>query len=128
MPDWQPNWEDVAFDHAAAQAAISQCKLSAGALDTGFTGFAQAVTALRTNGAWTGAYQSDYDGAQGRLGTDAGHTAGDLRTLASAIEAAAGKAKAEQTRREQDRARWRREKAAEDEARRNRPRGGRVPE
>ncbi len=30
--------------------------------------------------------------------------------------------------REQDRARWRREKAAEDEARRNRPRGGRVPE
>jgi uncharacterized protein YukE len=128
MPDWQPNWEDVVFDHAAAQAAISQCKLSAGALDTGFSGFAQAVVALRSNGAWTGSYQSDYDGAQGRLSTDAGGTAADLRTLASAIESAAGKATAEQTRREQDRARWKREKKAEDDARRNRPRGGRVPE
>lgn len=128
MPDWQPNWEDVVFDHAAAQAAVSECRLSAGALDTGFTGFGQAVTALRTDGAWTGTYQADYDGAQGRLSTDAAGTAADLRTLASAIESAAARAKAEQTRREQDRARWRREKAAEDEARRNRPRGGHVPE
>jgi hypothetical protein len=128
VPDWQPNWEDVVFDHAAAQAAIDQCQLSAGALDTGFTGVGQAAMTLAASGAWTGSYRVEYDDAMGTLSTDAGDTAGDLRKLAAAIATAANKAETEQAERERDRARWRQEKDAEDEARRaRRPRGGQLP-
>jgi hypothetical protein len=123
MPNWEPNWEDVEFDHGAAQAAAAQCRLSAGALDTGFTGVATAVTKLATDGAWTGAYQVEFDTARIALGTDASGAADDLRTLAGAIESAATAATAEQNKRERDRDRWRTQKAAEDAARvpRNRP-------
>ncbi len=117
MPDWQPNWDDVEFDHGAAQAAITQCQLSAGALDTAFTGVSTAVSRLAADGAWTGAYQVEFDGARTTVSTDASGTADDLRRLATAIAIAATKATAEQTRRENDRDRWRAEKAAEDAAR-----------
>lgn len=117
MPDWQPNWEDVEFDHAAAQAAAAQCRLRAGALDTGFTGVATAVTKLATDGAWTGPYQVEFDTARIALGADATDTADALRTLAGAIENAATAATTEQNKRERDRDRWRTQKAAEDAAR-----------
>jgi hypothetical protein len=117
----------VTFDHAAAQAAIDQCRLSAGALDTGFTGVGQATTTLSANGAWTGTYRDDYDDAVRTLSTDAGDTAGDLRRLASDIALAAGNARTEQAKRERDRVRWQKEKDVEDEARRAQRPGGYVP-
>jgi hypothetical protein len=123
MPDWDPNWEDVEFDHAAARAAVAECRLSAGALDTGFTGVSTAVTKLATDGAWTGPFQGEFDAAQATLATDARGTADDLRTLAGAIERAAAAATTEQNRRERDRDRWRGEKAAEDAARVDRRHG-----
>jgi hypothetical protein len=116
MPDWQPDWEDVVFDHAAAQAAIAECEHSASALDTAFTGVAQADTRLGTDGAWTGRYQREYDTERSALSTDAAAVAEDLRSLAGGIRSAAEDAAAEQTRRESERQRWWDEKRAEDAA------------
>lgn len=117
MPTWQPNWEDVDFDYEAAWAAIAECHSAAGALDTGFTGFAAAVSALETDGAWVGAYRLDFDDARAIVATDAGATADELRTLAGAIEDAIYEAASEQAHRERERERWHEEKAREDAAR-----------
>jgi hypothetical protein len=127
MPNWQPNWEDVAFDHAAAQAAIDECLAAAGALDTGFGGVATANAALTTDGAWVGAYQVEYDGARATLSGDASVLAAELRRVAGSIQTARGAATTEQTQRENDRERWRTEKAAEDAARAQNPRGRNIP-
>jgi uncharacterized protein YukE len=117
MPNWQPNWEDVQFDHAAAQAAITECDLAAGALDNALAGVDGAVTALTNNGSWYGAYQVDYDIAQQRLRGDFPDTRQALRKLATDIATAATNARNEQAHRESERDSWRQEKAAEDQAR-----------
>ena len=117
MPNWQPNWEDVQFDHAAARAAITECDLAAGALDNALAGVDGAVTALTNNGSWYGAYQVEYDIAQQRLRGEFPTTRQALRRLAADIATAASNARTEQTQRESERDRWRREKAAEDQAR-----------
>jgi hypothetical protein len=127
MPDWQPNWEDVDFDHAAAQAAVDECRLSAGALDTAFTGVATAEATLDTDGAWAGPYRFDFDAAQPAMMTDAGDTAGALRRLANDIATAAVQAGAEQEQRERDRERWWAEKAVEDQQRAQQPPGRNIP-
>jgi K+-sensing histidine kinase KdpD len=116
MPTWQPNWEDVDFDHEAARAAVAECRSAAGALDSGFTGFATAVTTLDADGAWVGMYRVDFDDARAIVEADAGATAEELRTLASAIENAIAHAIYEQARRERERENWQAEKAREDAA------------
>lgn len=125
MPNWQPNWEDVKFDHAKAQAAIDQCNNSAGALDNALTGWATALGALTTNGQWVGAYRDQFDTAIPGFEQDANDTRDALRQLAGQITTAAGQATTEQARRVADRERWQQE--AEQE-RANRPSGGHVPE
>lgn len=111
MPDWQPDWTDVAFDHAAATTAVEQCRASARAVDGALGGLA----GLPATDHWVGRYKDDWSDDQGPTRTDLQGTAADLRSLATAIEQAAAGARAEQTRREQDRDRWWDEVRAENE-------------
>lgn len=111
MPDWQPNWSDVGFDHAAATAAADECRSSARAIDAGLTGLAGLPAADH----WVGAYKDDWSADQGPTRTDLSGTRDDLRALARAIDQAATDARAEQTHREQERERWREEVRAETE-------------
>lgn len=126
VPDWQPNWDDVVFDYAAADVAITQCNQAAGALDTATTGVGAAVTALGTDAEWRGNYRLQFDQAVPRIPHDASSTQFDLRQLAQRIADAAAAAKQEQAFRESERARWHQLQAAEDEARRRRWRN--IPE
>ncbi|HYZ99934.1 MAG TPA: hypothetical protein VE575_14335 [Acidimicrobiales bacterium] len=113
MPDWQPNWDDVDFDHARTQAAIDECERAAGALDTVVDGLHGAHRQLDSDGAWRGRYRDDYDTEQPAIVDDAVATRDALRALALAISDAAGAATAEQARREADRERWREERDRE---------------
>jgi len=128
MPNWQPNWDDVEFDQARAQAAADECRLAAGALENVIDGLDGAHTALASDAAWTGVYRDDYDGEQPAVADEAISARAALVVLAAAIEGAAGAAAAEQVRREADRERWRaerdREIASEEAGRRP---GGRIP-
>jgi uncharacterized protein YukE len=108
-PNWQPNWDDVDFDHAKARAAADACRQAVGALTTVVDGFATAQGTLVTEASWEGRFRDDYDGEHPKVIAEAIDTRQALRDLARAIETAAGEASAEQTRREADRERWRQE-------------------
>ena len=126
MPNWQPNWEDVEFDHAKAQAAIAECNNSARGLDSALAGLATEATTLDANGAWTGRYRTDFDAARPVVEHDGVATRTALLDLARAIATAAAQATTEQAGRVADRERWRQEKAQEDAQRPSG--GGRIPE
>jgi hypothetical protein len=111
VPDWQPNWSDVAFDHGAATTAAAECRASARALDTALGG----LDGLPATDHWVGQYEDDWSADQAPTRTDLGGTRDDLRALARAIDQAAADARAEQTHREQERARWREEAREEAE-------------
>ncbi|MGH9111478.1 MAG: hypothetical protein ACRDZN_04145 [Acidimicrobiales bacterium] len=113
MPDWQPNWDDVVFDHAKAQGAVDECNRAAGALDTVLTGLDAAHRSLETDGAWTGGYRDDYGAEVPDLTADASATRDALRSLASSLATAMAAATSEQQRRVADRERWRAERDRE---------------
>lgn len=115
MPDWQPNWNDVEFDHAAATTAATECRSSARAIDAALGG----LDGLPGTDHWIGAYKDDWSADQGPTRTDLSGTRDDLRALARAIDQAVADARAEQSQREADRERWfeeAREEAAEQPA------------
>jgi uncharacterized protein YukE len=115
VANW-PNWKDVDFDFALAQAVIDECDRAAGALDTGLTGLSTAVAALDRDGAWIGSYSDDFHEAEPRLKGDATRTRDALRTLAGSIATASQAAHLEQQRREGERESWQQQEAAEDAA------------
>lgn len=111
MPDWQPDWNDVAFDHGAATTAAEECRSCARALDTALAG----LSGLPATDHWVGAYEEDWSADQGPTRTDLGGTRDDLRALARAIDRAAADARAEQAHRRAERERWWEEARAEAE-------------
>jgi hypothetical protein len=111
VPDWQPNWNDVDFDHAAATTAVTECRSSARAIDTALGG----LDGLPDTDHWVGRYKDDWSADQGPTRTDLSGTRDDLRSLATAIEQAASEARAEQSRRVTERERWWDEVRAESE-------------
>ena len=123
MPDWQPNWSDVEFDHGAASTAAVECRAAARALTTALDGLA----GLPATDHWTGRYKDEWSADQGGMQSDLAGTRDDLNALASRIDGAAVDARAEQTARDDGRERWLRE-AAEEADRRPVPTGPRVPE
>lgn len=130
VPDWQPNWDDVAFDHAKAQAAVDECNLTAGALLTVLEGLDLAHASLRTDSSWQGVYRDDFDTEQPLVRADAEAARSALKVLAGDIAQAMTDAAAEQARRVADRVRWQaevdQERAARDALRL--PNGKPIPE
>lgn len=105
MPDWQPNWADVDFDHAAAEEAARRCRTTALAIDTGRD--ATEPSHRDAVADWEGRLCGQYRARWGRLTGALAALRDDLLALAEAIEAGAEAARAEQARRERQRDRWR---------------------
>lgn len=125
MPSWTPNWSDVRFDHAAAARAADECERAATILrDRTADRMAEADRAREE---WEGRYRRDFDQALVGIRSEADALEGALRGLAADIRLAADRARAEQSRREAERDRWTREKAAEDAAAPPVPVGARGP-
>jgi uncharacterized protein YukE len=121
MPSWHPNWTDVRFDHAAAQAAIDACRSVASTIDTQSEQRARlAATAVAE---WQGAYRIAFDNELARMLRQGADLAAALRAYATMFETASDEAIVEQRRREADRDVWRAERRQElaDEA--NAPHG-----
>jgi len=114
MPDWTPNWSDVNFDYAVAKRAAAECDAVAIKLRDSIGERERLATTARNE--WAGRYRDDFDVTFAALIEDSERLEADLRAFARRIREAAAAARAEQARRETDRARWRSEKRAEDEA------------
>ena len=116
MPNWQPNWSNVVWDWGAADAAVAALHRAAIQLEESATG--RQSLAAPAQREWRGRYRDEFDVDLKRLTEDAQRIAAEYRATAGRIAAASAAASAEQTRREHERERWRREK--QDEERRER--------
>ena len=107
MPDWSPNWSDVRFDHAAAEAAAAACERAARVV----------AEAAGTNEAAVRMATADAEGPRitrlvarfGRLQDQARTVQAHLRHTAAELRAASARARADQTARLDARERWRAE-------------------
>jgi hypothetical protein len=115
MPTWQPKWDDVMFDHAETNEAISLCR---GALVT----LADRHAVLQgpyemacVN--WKGVKRYRFDAEWAAMHGHAETVAEQLRAHIRRLGQESDSALVEQRQRENERARWFREKAAEDAAR-----------
>jgi len=116
MPDWQPAWADVELDRVAASAAATACDGAADRARQAADDLGSAAGPAVED--WAGGARADFDDATARIDGDLATTAAALGALAAAIRDAAAAAGAEQQRREDERDRWRAERAAEEDARR----------
>jgi uncharacterized protein YukE len=111
VPSWQPPWQDVRFDHAAAHAAAAALDSAANRLAAHLDRRASAVHAARAQ--WQGQHRDRFD-AQFRASQVEGH---DIvlwcRRLAAEARAASDQARLEQARRQRLRDRWHAERAVE---------------
>jgi len=116
MPNWQPNWEDVRWNHGAARDATSALRHVADLLDR--TAAERARVAQDATEQWCGRYREEFGEHLERMLTRARELARECRDASGAIAQASQRASEEQMRRERERERWRAEK--EDEERENR--------
>lgn len=123
MPNWQPNWEDVYWNYAAADYAAGQLHRAADHLDS--TASAVRQSADTATAEWCGVYRRRFDGQNTDDLRSSWSRAGEYREMAARIRRASQWARDEQARREHERERWRREKADE-EARARRARQQRA--
>lgn len=115
MPNWQPNWENVQWDHGAAEAAIAALRRAADLVDQ-TTGDRERV-ANEARAEWRGRYREQFDEQFGQMTNQARQLTGEYRNVANQIARASQWAHEEQMRRERERERWRLEKEAEEQAR-----------
>ena len=111
MPAWQPNWEDVRFDHAGAQEAALECDACAAFLDGRHVALGPAIAAARVE--WRGVHRQRFDDETATLDRESDVLADELRLTAARIRAEADEARVGQRRRELDRERWFEERARE---------------
>lgn len=116
MPNWQPNWNNVVWNWGAANDAVSALRRAAGLLEQ--TGSERRRKAQAATDEWRGFFRSEFDGDLGRMLSRAHDLAEEYLAAADRIAGASDRAHREQKRREAERARWQREKEAEERARR----------
>lgn len=112
MPGWTPRWDDVVFDHVAADRVIAVARSLARSLDLD-----AQVRSQRNRGvldAWEGQMRDRAAPRLRAVPTELRELADRLVRLAADVEAAAADAHADQRHREAERVRWRRERDAED--------------
>jgi hypothetical protein len=118
MPNWQPNWNDVNWNWAAANAAADALRRAAARLEDATT--RRSLAAYAAQGEWRGNHRLKFDSDLQKDLQGFSGLAAEMRLAAARIDAASAQARAEQNHRESERERWRREKA--DEERRERER------
>jgi len=121
MPDWEPNWQDVRWDHGAAGDAMSALRHAADLLDQ--TAAERARAAQDATEQWRGRYREEFDEHLERMLRRAQDLARECRDASNNIARSDQRACEEQRRREGERERWRAEKEAEDRARRRQQQG-----
>jgi uncharacterized protein YukE len=114
MPNWNPNWQDVRWNHGAAESAIASLRRAADMLDQ--TAADRVRVADEARAEWRGRYREQFDDQLGQTVRRAHELAGEYRDAANRIARADQCAYEEQRRRERDRERWRMEKEAEERA------------
>jgi hypothetical protein len=126
MPDWSPNWTDVRWDHAAANAAITALNQAATALESGNTErIRQARIAVDQ---WSGPHRVTFDEYLNKVLKEGGDLAAAYRKAATDIANASRQATDEQNRRVRERERWQDERDEElREQRKNAPPGKQIP-
>jgi hypothetical protein len=115
----RPNYQDVRWDHGAAEAAVAACVRAAEELEQALLSCAHA--ALRAQEVWRGARMESFADARQSLELRGRVLAADCRAAAHAITAASQQAREEQARRVYERAEWERaEREREDREREER--------
>ena len=123
MPNWQPTWEDVAWDHAAAEALSAELNRKADLLESSITRRTHVATYAAAE--WQGTKRLLFDAYRETVMTRAQELANAYREMAERISTASGDARSEQNHRESERHRWQDEVA--DEEREERRRTERQP-
>lgn len=118
MPTWQPNRQDVQWDHAAAQEAITMLQHVANQIDVTLRERMRVAEAAQVE--WRGPHRQSFDLFLDETIRDAQRITSEYREAAARIAAACGWAQEEQQRRVRDRERWRDEETAERRARERR--------
>jgi uncharacterized protein YukE len=112
MPNWQPNWNNVVWNHPAANEAASALRRVADMLEG--TASERERSASEAKVEWRGVYRNEFDQELDRILRRARDLAHEYRNAAGNIMQASQRAHDEQARREHDRARWWAEKRAEE--------------
>ncbi len=114
MPNWQPKWDDVKFDYAEANEAVGLCQ---GALVTLADRHAVLQGPYQMACVhWRGVKRHRFDAEWSAMHVQAEAAADQLRAHIVRLQRESAAALAEQRSREAERARWFREKAAEEAA------------
>lgn len=110
MPDWQPNWADVQFDHPAA-AAITARNSAGTTIESTLNAEVAGLPATQED--WGGPAREEFNSGEQQIRTLRQQVRtlrqqvrDDLAQLARDIAPAAEAARAEQARRVADRQRW----------------------
>jgi hypothetical protein len=114
MPNWQPKWDDVVFDHAEANEAISLCRGALIALGDRHAALQGPYQMACLN--WRGVKRFRFDAEWSAMQANAEAVSEQLRVHISKLHGESEAALIEQRFREGERARWYRDKAIEDAA------------
>jgi len=118
MPNWQPNWQDVRWSYDASGQAVSELRRMADEIDRSCV--ERSRVAEQTLREWRGVHRRRFDDELREIVRRGRALAEQYRAAAARIDAAARRAREDQTTRVRDRQRWRLEKEAEDRRQRER--------
>lgn len=111
MPDWQPNWNDVRWDHYAAEQAIAALQEAAKLVDDSLLDRLRVADEAIAN--WQGNHRQTFDSYRREIELRSRSLAAELREKANEIRRKDVAAYEEQRRRERERRQWLREKEDE---------------
>jgi len=112
MPNWQPNWNNVNWNHGAAGDAANELRRAADLLDETAASRSRAADKARLE--WRGRYRDEFDHELAEMLRRARELAEQMRNKARDIDNAGQRAREEQRRRERDRDRWEAERREEE--------------
>jgi hypothetical protein len=118
MPTWQPNWVDVQFDFAGADAAIAECRMLRHVFEDRDSVLAGPLALAREE--WRGPKRALFDTAEAVVKKDVRELIEELRHMEERTAAAIASANNEQVVRVRQRAQWHGELKAEQEVDRRR--------
>lgn len=117
MPNWSPNWNDVRWNHGAANDAVAALRRAADEVE--HSAAERMQVGRYATAEWRGIHRTTFDGALAQIISSARALADKYRAAAERIVEASRWAREEQARRERERERWRREKAEEERNQQN---------
>lgn len=111
MPNWQPDWNDVVWDHGSAEAASRSLDQMAYSFE--FSATDRASLAQADSVDWYGEHRISFDRYLDEVLRMAQGLAQECRSAAARIRQIDQQVLADQAQRERDRQRWKDEQAEE---------------